>query len=49
MPACHGGTKTHEPQLLSPYAASSEAHTPRAYAPQQETGPYSGQLETRQA
>ena len=46
-PTCRGATKpasqllslrsrAREPQLLSPCAATTEAHTPRAHAPQQE-------------
>ena len=32
----HGGTKAHEPQLLSPHEATPEAHVPKTCAPQQE-------------
>ena len=28
-------SRAHEPQLLSPRATTTEAHTPRAHAPQQ--------------
>ena len=47
-PTCHGATKpvhhnyqrlrsrAREPQLLSPRAATTEAHAPRAHASQQE-------------
>ena len=31
--------KAHAPQLLSPHATTTEAHTPRARAPQQEKPP----------
>ena len=33
------GTEAHMPQLPSPCAANTEAHTPRACAPQQEKPP----------
>ena len=29
-------SRAHEPQLLSPYAMTTEARAPRAHAPQQE-------------
>ena len=32
-------SRAREPQLLSPRAATTEAHVPRARAPQQETAP----------
>ena len=45
-PTCHGAIKlvshnygAREPQLLSPRATTSEAHAPRARAPQQEKPP----------
>ena len=50
-PTCRGATEPHEPQLLSmcsgarepqllsPRATTTEAHTPRARAPQQEKPP----------
>ena len=45
-PTCRGATKpvrhnywAHVPQLLSPRATTTEAHKPRAHAPQQEKPP----------
>ena len=50
-PTCRGATKpqvpqllslhsrAREPQLLSPRATTTEAHVPRAHAPQQEKPP----------
>ena len=44
-PTCHGATKpmrhntTTEPVLYSPWATTTEAHAPRARAPQQEKPP----------
>ena len=35
-PTCRGATKPIEPQLLSPRAATTEAHAPRACALQRE-------------
>ena len=32
-------SRAREPQLLSPHAATTEAHVPRAHAPQQEKPP----------
>ena len=32
-------SRAHEPQLLSPHATTTEAHAPRAQAPQQEKPP----------
>ena len=37
--ACHGATKACTPQLLSSHTATTEAHEPRAHAPQQEKPP----------
>ena len=37
--ACHGATKACTPQLLSSHTATTEAHKPRAHAPQQEKPP----------
>ena len=36
---CRRATKAHELQLLSLHAATTEAHAPRACAPQQEKPP----------
>ena len=36
---CHRATKAHAPPLLSPHAATTKAHAPRACAPLQQEKP----------